>query len=197
MKSLSKSIEDNEEANLALSKLDRTISKVKRTQKRFEILCDKLCEGLEKVESPKTTITLQSELKDFCKRISVGQEYRNLVSCLGLEHDFFKRIEDDYSEADECLEPIILELCKRQEKPSLDELVTACHTVNPDILKKLCKPLARPFREVLMKNYDLFYDKMHEIAVLPHLVSSGILTLKLQKIYLKTADQRPTSFKTY
>lgn len=55
-------------------------------------------------------------------------------SFLGLEHDVLNRIEEDYSEADECLEPIILEWCRREENPSMDKIVTACHTVNPDIL---------------------------------------------------------------
>lgn len=75
MKSLSNSIEDNEEANLALCKIDRIVSKVTQTKKKSEILCDKLCEGLEKVQLPKTASTLPSELKEFCKRIkqSVGE----------------------------------------------------------------------------------------------------------------------------
>ncbi|CAC5399617.1 unnamed protein product [Mytilus coruscus] len=192
LKGISKSIEDNEEGNFALNRIDRILSKVIRTHKRSEILCDKLCEGLENVESTKSLNTLPSELKDFCNRIkqSVGQEYRQLGSLLGLEPDFLKRIEEDYSEADECLEPIILEWCRREENPSLDQLVTACHTVNPDILK--CKPLQRSLKKVLLKHYNFFYEEVHEIAVLPHLVSSGILTFKLQRYILKpkTKDQR-------
>ncbi|XP_052077093.1 uncharacterized protein LOC127715094 isoform X2 [Mytilus californianus] len=192
LKSISKSIEDNEDGNLSLSRIDRILSKVIRTHKRSEILCDKLCEGLENLESTKPINTLPSELKDFCNRIKqcVGQEYRHLGSGLGLEPNVLDRIEDDYSEADECLETIILEWCRGQETPSMDELVTACHTVNPDILK--CKPLPRSLRKVLQKHYNFFYEEMHEIAVLPHLVSSGILTFKLQRYILKpkTKDQR-------
>lgn len=54
------------------------------------------------------------------------------------------------------------------------------------------KPLPEILKKVLLNHYTFFYDEMHDIAVLPHLVSSGILTLKLQRYILKpqTKDQR-------
>ena len=51
-----------------LESINEILSKVDSTQKRSEILCDKLCEGLSK--SSKMMSKLPKELKEFCDKIT-------------------------------------------------------------------------------------------------------------------------------
>ncbi|CAG2201047.1 unnamed protein product [Mytilus edulis] len=190
IKGLRKDKDDDESMNQHLISIDDILSKVLCTQKRSEIMCDKLCEGLSRVKDKGKQ--LPAELKEFCDSIrkTVGQDYRQIGSELGIEPDILTHIEDEYSEAEECLHQIIWEWSNRTEMPSYHALVTACYNVNPDILK--CKPLEEKKATLLERSYSMMCDEMLEIPLLPHLISSGVVSLKMQRYILqpKTRDQR-------
>ncbi|CAC5355864.1 unnamed protein product [Mytilus coruscus] len=175
IKIVQKDQEDHENTNHHLTLINDILSKVLCTQKRSEILCDKL-----------------SELREFCDSIrkTVGQDFRQIGRELGIEPDILNNIEDEYSDADECLHQIILEWSTRTETPSYHALVTACCNVNPDILK--CKPLEEEKARVLERSYSMLCDEMLEVPLLPHLISDGVMSLKMQRYILqpKTHDQR-------
>ncbi|XP_063413657.1 uncharacterized protein LOC134696036 [Mytilus trossulus] len=166
------------------------LSKVLYTQKRSEILSDKLFEGLCKVKDMGKKLPL--ELREFCNSIrkTVGQDFRKIGRELGIEPDMLNHIEDEYLDADECLHQIILEWSSRTETASYKALVTACCNVNPDILK--CKPLEEKKACVLLRSYSMLCKEMLEIPLLPHLISDGVMSLKMQRYVLqpKTHDQR-------
>ncbi|XP_052077085.1 uncharacterized protein LOC127715087 isoform X4 [Mytilus californianus] len=190
IKSVQKDQEDHENMNHHLTLINDILSKVLCTQKRSEILCDKLCEGLCRVTDKGKK--LPAELREFCDSIrkTVGQDFRQIGRELGIEPDILNNIEDEYSDADECLHQIILEWSTRTETPSYHALVTACCNVNPDILK--CKPLEEKKARVLDRSYSMMCDEMLEIPLLPHLISDGVMSLKMQRYILqpKTHDQR-------
>ncbi|CAG2201046.1 unnamed protein product [Mytilus edulis] len=188
--SLRKDKEDDEIMNHHITSIDDILSKVLCTQKRSEIMCDKLCEGLSRVKYKGKQ--LPAELKEFCNSIhkTVGQDFRKIGRELGMEPDMLNNIEDEYSDADECLHQIILEWSTQTETPSYHALVTACCNVNPDILK--CKPLDEKKAMVLERNYSMMCEEMLEVPLLPYLISAGVMSLKMQRYVLhpKTHDQR-------
>ncbi|XP_052077084.1 uncharacterized protein LOC127715087 isoform X3 [Mytilus californianus] len=188
--SFRKDNEDDEIKNHHFTSIDDILSKVLCTQKRSEILCDKLCEGLCKVKE--TDKKLPAHLREFCDSIrkTVGLDFRQIGRELGVEPDKLSNIEDEYSDAEECLHQIILEWSTRTEKPSYHALVTACCNVNPDILK--CKPLDEKKAMVLEQNYSMMCEEMLEVPLLPYLISAGVMSLKMQRYVLqpKTHDQR-------
>ncbi|VDI18285.1 Hypothetical predicted protein [Mytilus galloprovincialis] len=176
--------------NPHITYIDDILSKVLCTQKRSEILCDKLCEGLCKVKE--TDKTLPPQLKEFCDSISktVGQDFRQIGRELGIQPNMLNHIEDEYLDAEECLHQVIFEWSSRTETPSYHALVTACCNVNPDILK--CKPLDKKKAMVLERNYSMMCEEMLEVPLLPYLISAGVMSLKMQRYILqpKTHDQR-------
>ncbi|XP_071126272.1 uncharacterized protein [Mytilus edulis] len=188
--SLHKDKEDDESMNHHITSIDDILSKVLCTQKRSEILCDKLCEGLNRVKE--TDKKLPPQLKEFCDTIrkTVGQDFRQIGRELGIEPNKLSNIEDEYSDADECLHQIILEWSTQTETPSYHALVTACCNVNPDILK--CKPLDEKKAMVLERNFSMMCEEMLEVPLLPYLISAGVMSLKMQRYVLhpKTHDQR-------
>ncbi|XP_063413902.1 uncharacterized protein LOC134696174 [Mytilus trossulus] len=188
--SFHKDKEDHEIMNHNITSIDDILSKVLCTQKRSEILCDKLCEGLCKVKE--TDKKLPPQLKEFCDSIrkTVGQEFRQIGRELGIQPDMLNHIEDEYLDAEECLHQIILEWSTQTETPSYHALVTACGNVNPDILK--CKPLDEKKTMVLERNYSMMCEEMLEVPLLPYLISAGVMSLKMQRYILqpKTHDQR-------
>lgn len=182
-KNINKKKSDDDNIDRHLCKIDEILTKVLRSQTTSENLCDKLCDGLDKLKLHVGQLPV--ELKIFCDRIhkTVGPEYRQIGLELGLALTILDRIEDEYTEDEERLYQTVLEWSKQSEMPSIHDLVAACYNVNPDILKR--KPLSNAKAKILQNQYGFLLDEMMEFAVIPHLVSVGVMTLKLSRYVLK------------